>query len=79
MRVGKHGRGLVECRLLMLLPEGTVHVAVCLPVVGLGQERDFYSDFFSATAQKCQMKAAVLELVRTIGAPNVETPQYIDN
>ena len=39
----------------------------------------FYSDFFSATAQKCQMKAAVLELVRTIGAPNIETPQFIEN
>ena len=38
----------------------------------------FYSDFFSATAQKCQMKAAVLELVRTIGTPNVELPQTIN-
>ena len=38
----------------------------------------FYSDFFSATAQKCQMKAAVLELVRTIGAPNVDLPQIIE-
>ena len=38
----------------------------------------FYSDFFSATAQKCQMKAAVLELVRTIGAPAVEMPQIIE-
>ncbi len=38
----------------------------------------FYSDFFSATAQKCQMKAAVLELVRTIGTPNVELPQIIE-
>ena len=38
----------------------------------------FYSDFFSATAQKCQMKAAVLELVRTIGAPDVELPQILE-
>ena len=38
----------------------------------------FYSDFFSATAQKCQMKAAVLELVRTIGTPNVELPQILE-
>ena len=38
----------------------------------------FYSDFFSATAQKCQMKATVLELVRTIGTPNVELPQILE-
>ena len=29
-------------------------------------------------SQKCQMKAAVLELVRTIGAPNVDIPQIIE-
>ena len=39
----------------------------------------FYSDFFSATAQKCQMKAAVLELVRTIGAPSVDLPQVLES
>ena len=38
----------------------------------------FYNDFFSATSQKCQMKAAVLELVRTIGTPNVELPQILE-
>ena len=38
----------------------------------------FYSDFFSATAQRFQMKAAVLELVRTIGTPNVELPQILE-
>ena len=38
----------------------------------------FYSDFFSETAQRCQMKAAVLELVRTIGTPNVELPQILE-
>ena len=37
----------------------------------------FYSDFFSATAQKCQMKASVLELVRVLGKPDVEVPQVL--
>mgnify|MGYP006908887650 FL=1 len=45
---------------------------------GCNCEGCFYSDFFSATAQKCQMKAAVLELVRTIGAPNVELQQVLE-
>ena len=38
----------------------------------------FYNDFFSATAQKCQMKTAVFELVRSIGAPSVERSQIIE-
>ena len=37
----------------------------------------FYQDFFSGTTQKCQMKAAVLELVRTIGTPDVELQQVL--
>ena len=37
----------------------------------------FYSDFFSATAQRCQMKASVLELVRVLGKPDVELQQFI--
>ena len=44
----------------------------------VNQTKLIYSDFFSATAQKCQMKAAVLELVRTIGTPNVELPQILE-
>ena len=39
----------------------------------------FYSEFFSGSSQKCQMKASVLELVRSIGTPNVEIPQYIED
>lgn len=38
----------------------------------------FYNDFFSAAAQKCQMKTAVLDLVKTIGAPDVELPRILD-
>ena len=37
----------------------------------------FYSDFFSATAQKCQMKASVLELVRVLGKPDIELKQVL--
>ena len=37
----------------------------------------FYSAFFKGTSQKCQMKASVLELVRVIGSPKVDTPQVI--
>ena len=37
----------------------------------------FYNDFFSGTTQKCQMKAAVLELVRVIGTPDVELQQVL--
>ena len=37
----------------------------------------WYSAFFSGKYQKCQMKASVLELVRTQGTPNVELQQYI--
>ena len=37
----------------------------------------FYKDFFSGGSQKCQMKAAVLELVRTLGTPDVELPQVL--
>ena len=44
---------------------------------GCNCEGCFYSAFFSATAQKCQMKASVLELVRVIGTPNVELQQFI--
>ena len=35
----------------------------------------FYENFFSDKKQKCQMKAAVLELVRKIGLP----PEKEDN
>lgn len=38
----------------------------------------FYSDFFSSSAQKCQMKATVLELVRVLGTPDVELPQVLE-
>lgn len=37
----------------------------------------FYADFFNGTAQKCQMKASVLELVRTLGKPDVEIKQIL--
>ena len=37
----------------------------------------FYRDFFSGSSQKCQMKASVLELVRVIGTPDVELPQFL--
>ena len=37
----------------------------------------FYRDFFSGTTQKCQMKASVLELVRTIGTPEVDLQQVL--
>lgn len=37
----------------------------------------YYQDFFSGSSQKCQMKAAVLELVRTIGTPDVELQQIL--
>jgi len=30
----------------------------------------FYSEFFSGSPQRCQMKATVLELVRVLGIPN---------
>ena len=44
---------------------------------GCNCEGCFYRDFFSASSQKCQMKASVLELVRVIGAPDVELPQFL--
>ena len=37
----------------------------------------FYSDFFKGTAQKCQMKASVLELVRVLGKPDIELKQVL--
>ncbi|MFI3300281.1 MAG: hypothetical protein R3Y28_02555 [Candidatus Gastranaerophilales bacterium] len=37
----------------------------------------FYKEFFSEESQKCMMKASVLELVRVLGAPNVELQQFI--
>lgn len=37
----------------------------------------FYADFFSESAQRCQMKASVLELVRVLGKPDVEMPQVL--
>lgn len=37
----------------------------------------FYSDFFNDTAQKCQMKASVLELVRVLGKPDIDLPQIL--
>ena len=44
---------------------------------GCNCEGCFNRDFFSGSAQKCQMKASVLELVRVIGTPNVELQQFI--
>lgn len=44
---------------------------------GCNCEGCFYRDFFSGSSQKCQMKASVLELVRVIGAPDVELPQFL--
>lgn len=39
----------------------------------------FYTNFLRNSGQKCQMKASVLELVRVLGKPNVETPRgYLD-
>lgn len=32
----------------------------------------FYSDFFKGSPQRCQMKTSVLELVRILGAPEIE-------
>lgn len=36
---------------------------------GCNCEDCYYRDFFSDKNQKCQMKSAVLELVRTLGMP----------
>ena len=44
---------------------------------GRNCEGCFYRDFFSGSSQKCQMKASVLELVRVIGTPDVESPQFL--
>ena len=44
---------------------------------GCNCEGWFYSDFFSGSSQKCQMKASVLELVRVIGTPDVDLPQVM--
>ena len=44
---------------------------------GCNCEGCFYKDFFSGSSQKCQMKASVLELVRVIGTPDVELPQFL--
>lgn len=39
----------------------------------------FYSEFFSGSSQKCQMKATVLELVRVLGTPDIDAPaQFMD-
>jgi len=46
---------------------------------GCNCEGCFYKDFFSGSSQKCQMKASVLELVRTIGTPDIELPQILDD
>ena len=37
----------------------------------------FYSDFFKASPHKCQMKATVLELVRVLGRPDVDSIEAI--
>ena len=37
----------------------------------------FYSDFFNTSNQTCQMKASVLELVRVLGKPDIEIPQFL--
>jgi hypothetical protein len=39
----------------------------------------FYNDFFSGATQKCQMKAAVLELVRVIGTPDIQLQQILSD
>ena len=46
---------------------------------GCNCEGCYYKDFFNGSSQRCQMKASVLELVRTIGTPNVEIPQFLDD
>ena len=37
----------------------------------------FYSEFFSSSNQRCQMKSSVLELVRVLGTPDVEAPVQV--
>lgn len=37
----------------------------------------FYEYFFTGDSQKCQMKAAVLELVRVFGTPEPELQQVL--
>ncbi len=44
---------------------------------GCNCEGCFYSDFFSGSSQKCQMKAWVLVLVKVIGTLDVDLPQVI--
>ena len=44
---------------------------------GCNCEGCFYRDFFSGSSQTCQIKASVLELVRVIGTPDVELPQFV--
>ena len=44
---------------------------------GCNCEGCFYTDFFNNSSQKCQMKAAVLELVRVLGKPDVELQQFL--
>lgn len=39
----------------------------------------FYNDFFAGSPQKCQMKHTVLELVRTIGRPNLDPVNMVIN
>lgn len=37
----------------------------------------FYSDFFKGSPQKCQMKSTILELVRVLGKPDIESRSSI--
>ena len=39
----------------------------------------FYNDFFNGTSHRCQMKAAVLDLVRVIGKPDIELQQILND
>lgn len=40
----------------------------------------YYSEFFSGSPQRCQMKATVLELVRVLGVPShCEEKEYLIN
>ena len=46
---------------------------------GCSCEGCFYSDFFSGSSQRCQMKATVLELVRVLGKPDIDLPQVLED
>ena len=67
----------IQDRILEYLQKGKTITALECYKRGCNCVGCFYSDFFSATAQKCQMKASVLELVRVLGKPDVELKQVL--